>query len=367
MFPDMIQDEEHVWCSIRDTEKGEQVVAASVEMLEGRPFEFYSLTNVQDLYEMFDEQLGMIQVISISISVILAGILLLIAWYFLRPLKTINSALRTIAAGDYHQRLGKEGGLEFRELSENVNVMAASIEENMGRIRQIAEGRKRFIDSFAHEMKTPLTSILGFADILRLKKVVPEKERQEYSGVIVEETKRLQTLSGKLLQLSLADHTTLELVPVYLPELFESISQFVTLTLDKKGVRFFASSVPTWIKADRELFTSLILNLIDNAAKASKSGGSVVLDCIRDRGWLHITVVNEGIGMTQQELSHAIEPFYMADKSRSRKNGGVGLGLSLCAEIVKFHHMQFQIESTPNVGTKIHLLIREYRKGGNPE
>lgn len=360
-----IQDAESVWCSVLDLEDGQRILTSSEEQIEGRSFQLFCLADVSGLYEIYDRQIEWIRWVSTLVAGVLAGLLLLVVWYFLAPLKRINHLLRQIAGGDYRRRVRQEGSAELRELSGNINLMADAVEQHVEEIRTLAEGRKRFIDSFAHEMKTPLTSILGFADLLRLKREVSPTQRQEYAGIIVEETRRLQTLSGKLLELSLADHAALELEPLFLPGLLEELRESAAIGLEKRGVGLFVSAEPVWIQADRELFGSLLLNLIDNAAKASRSGGTVEVFALRERGKVHLTVTDHGIGMTEEQLRHAAEPFYMADKSRSRRAGGAGLGLALCAEIVKCHHMQLRMESTPGAGTTVHLLMEELIRGGD--
>lgn len=355
-FRDMITDDKNIWSVIKDCGNKKYAVAASVKGIEGGRYNIYSYVDISDLFESFDRQFTLVQWLSVAAVGILGVILQLMFWYFLRPLKKINKALDDIAEGDYSIRIKKQGSLELQELAENINSMAESVEANDQKIRSIAEGRKRFIDSFAHEMKTPLTSILGFADIMRVKKGISEEQRREFSGIIVDETNRLRTLSDKLLQISVAEHIDLDLQPIYLPEFFDEIREIVSLTVKKRGVTLIAESDRIFVVADKELFASLILNFIDNAVKASDDGGCIRLKAKKERGIAHITVADNGIGMTEEQIQHVEEPFYMADKSRSRKNGGAGLGLALCAEIVKRHNMKFKIVSELGKGTVVHLL-----------
>ena len=115
---------------------------------------------------------------SLFCSLFIAVILLGIVYFLLAPLGRMNRTLRQMAQqGDYSLRLLEKGSTEIRELSGNINRMAQSAETNLQEIQQIADGRKMFIDSLAHEMKTPLTSILGFADILRIKREVTPNMR----------------------------------------------------------------------------------------------------------------------------------------------------------------------------------------------
>ena len=203
-------------------------------------------------------------------------------------------------------------------------------------------------------MKTPLTSILGFSDLLRIQRTVPDEQRQEYAGIIVEEAKRLRTLSGKLMELITVGHTQIEKTPQPLPQLFHEVQAVLSPMLEKNDIALQAQPVDGIIEADAELLKSLLYNLIDNAAKASPAGGIVRLDAVLSQeGKVKITVKDFGIGMPQEELRKVIQPFYMLDKSRTRKHGGAGLGLALCVEIVRIHGGELHIESEPGKGTAV--------------
>ena len=156
-------------------------------------------------------------------AAVAAAVIIAFLIYRLLPLKRVNHMLKKIAGGSYDLKLPEHGGYEFRELARNINVMSDSINENVNALKAIADGRKQFVDNFAHEMKTPLTSILGFSDIMRVKKTMTEKERTEYAGIILEETKRLKNLSAKLLELSTTENAPLEFEDVYIPDLFADI------------------------------------------------------------------------------------------------------------------------------------------------
>ncbi|MFQ7746712.1 MAG: sensor histidine kinase [Eubacteriales bacterium] len=260
--------------------------------------------------------------------------------------------------GGYGLRL-RTGSREFRELSQNVNTMARSVEENVERIQGIADSRKQFIDNLAHEMKTPLTSILGFADLLRIKRTVSDKQRREYSGVVVEEAKRLQTLSGKLMELAVANHAKPDYAELDVDLLFREMGLTMAPLLARRGIRLLWESSGEKLTADRELVKSLLYNLVDNAAKASKEGEEVLLSCVKGEGTVILSVSDWGIGMDEKTVRRATEAFYMADKSRSRKNGGAGLGLALCARIAEMHGAQLRIKSAPGQGTTVFLAFPE--------
>ena len=206
-------------------------------------------------------------------------------------------------------------------------------------------------------MKTPLTSILGFADILRIKKQVSDSERVEYAGVIVEETKRLRSLSGKLMGIVAMNGTEIEKKPVKLQDVINETKTALVPLLAKREINLECQSQEITISADEELFKSLLYNIIENAVKASPKGETVILNAAMYEGDAVITVTDHGIGMTPEVVQKAFEPFFMADKSRSRKAGGAGLGLALCRKIANLHSAKLEISSQPNEGTTVFITV----------
>ena len=117
------------------------------------------------------------------------------------------------------------------------------------------------------------------------------------------------------------------------------------------------------LSVDKPLFTSLLYNLVDNAAKASQDGQEIALTCRRAPDGVRLAVSDHGIGMSADSIAKVTEPFYMVDKSRSRKAGGAGLGLALCAEIAKRHGAALLIDSQPGEGTTVTILFPNREKG----
>ena len=168
----------------------QNVLAASTILLEGWYYQIVTVSDITQVFQMEKEQIQYVQWLSVACAAMIAGILLLVVWTLLRPLRKINEGTWEIAQGNYQKRLRVRGYNELSELADNMNRMAEAVEQNVHQLEQVAEDRKTFIANLAHEMKTPLTSILGFADILRVKRMVSNEERQDYANVIVQETRR---------------------------------------------------------------------------------------------------------------------------------------------------------------------------------
>lgn len=333
------------------------LIVGSSLSIENSNYLLYTFESITTVYQSHRTALGFIRTVSVIFAVLSAFGLLLFVWLVLRPLNAVNASIRDIAGGNYSARIKEKGGTEIVELSRNVNSMAQSIEDNVEELQGIADSRKRFVDNLAHEMKTPLTSIVCLADVMRIKKQISDKERTECADIIVEEAQRLKNLSGKLLELTVAGNAELDFKEVNIREILASIETAFTPIFDHSYLYLEIHPIDAIIKADRELFSSLLYNLIDNARKACSVGGTVEVTCKASAKALTIRIIDNGVGMSKSELKRITEPFYMADKSRSRKAGGAGLGLSLCMEIAKRHHASFRIDSEPNIGTTVTVTV----------
>lgn len=358
-FRQTVQSSDGAYALITDYAGREYYLIGSVLSIDGNDYRVFTASDFSAIYETRETALSFITIASVAFALISSGVLLVIVYRLLRPLAKVNRSISEIAGGSYETRAEEKGSAEIRELAQNVNIMAQAIEENIDELQNIADSRKRFIDNLAHEMKTPLTSIICLSDVMRIKKDISEEERIEFSGIIVEEAKRLKALSGKLLELIVAGNAELDIRPTSLADLLAEISAAASPVLENSGMRLKVRPIDATVSVDKELFSSLLLNLIDNARKASKAGDSVDIICGRKEKKLFIAVVDHGIGMSGDEIKKATEPFYMADKSRSRKAGGAGLGLALCAEIAKQHRAELKIASRPNVGTTVYIVMEQ--------
>ncbi len=333
------------------------LTVGSVLDLEGNEYILLTVTDISETYRLYRGQTAKGLWLSAAFALVFSLVLLLFCYFLLRPLGRINGMLGRMIGGEYNRRLPERGGAEFVSLSKNVNALAGAVEQQTTVLQEVADSRKRFVDNMAHEMKTPLTSILCMADLLRIKRSVTDKERMEYAGVIVEETKRMQALSKKLLTLATADGSAPDFRETSLSELLSDIENAMQPVLERRSIRLTVAGDDVRVWVDRQLFQTMLVNLIDNAAKASSDGQRVVVYHTMRDGQLLLAVVDEGIGMTAAELRHATEAFWMADKSRSRKAGGAGLGLALCKEIADLHGARMTLESERGKGTTVTLQL----------
>ncbi len=295
--------------------------------------------------------------VSLTVSLAGAGLLVVVVRTMLRPLHNLSRTARRIAGGDYAQRLELTSGDELAGLAQDMNRLARAVQQRVEQLENTAESQKTFTANMAHEMKTPLTSILGFADLLQLQKQVPDEQRMRYAGIIVEETRRLRSLSGKLMELLAVENRNLVLAPVDLPALFQEVATAIQPLLAGSRLRLEEYCQPMVVNGDRELLKSLLYNFLDNARKASPAGGKLVLAGRPRKGWAEICIRDYGRGIPASELDKIRQPFYMVDKSRARKAGGAGLGLTLCEQIVRIHGGRYEVDSRVGQGTLITLYL----------
>lgn len=333
------------------------VLIGSEIVIEGKYYKLITTHDISNIYALFESQVKLVRSVGLIPAMITAGILLIIVRSLLYPLQKVNESTNEIARGHYEKRIEIKGNDEISQLAENMNSMAAAIENKVESLEQVAEDRRIFIGNLAHEMKTPLTSILGFADIMRIKKDISEDEIKEYSGIIVEEAKRLRGLSGKLMELITVGSTNVQFQQVTLKSLISEIEVVLQPIFKSNGLSLKTYIEDGVISVDKELFKSLIYNLIDNAVKASSQDRSIKLITHYDGGNAQIQIVDEGIGIPKDEIDKIINPFYMVDRSRSRKKGGAGLGLALCVEIARIHNSTLSIDSHVGKGTVITISM----------
>lgn len=342
--------------------KKEKLYTASLERIEGVNYYFVTVQDISEVIGIHEDMLQRILMISMGCAVGIAVILLIVVKLLLFPLQKINAGTRAIAQGEYEKRIPEKGRDELSELACNMNRMAEAVEKNVKALEDVAENRKQFIDNLSHEMKTPLTSILGFSDLLQIKKEVPDEKRIEYAGIIKEEAARMRTLSGKLMELITVGEANVEWKLENMRQLFEEVGNSLQVVVHNQKMQLSCEAEEGSLLVDKELFKSLLYNLVDNAIKASGEGGRIQVQGRFEEQEFVVLVKDEGIGIPKEDLSKITEAFYMVDKARSRKKGGAGLGLALCKEIVVLHRGTIQFESQLNCGTTVTIRMKGGRE-----
>lgn len=221
------------------------------------------------------------------------------------------------------------------------------------KLQALNDRQSRFVADLTHELKTPLTSMIGYADLLR-SAPLDESRRRAAADAIYHESTRLESLSQQLLALQglQTDSVTLGSVPV------AAVFADVTRSLPDAALDCDAPAGAA-VRADRVLLADLLRNLVLNALHAEPKDGTVHLTCAEAGGQWRLTVRDNGCGIPAGALPHLTEPFYRVDKARARANGGSGVGLALCAEIAAAFGTKLEFESTPGEGTTVAICLQK--------
>ena len=216
------------------------------------------------------------------------------------------------------------------------------------------ELRREFTANVSHELKTPLTSISGFAELMK-DGLVGEKECREFAGDIYKESRRLISLVEDIIRLSRLDEAGFEpeKTDVDLYDLAGSVLGYLGDAAEKAGVTLDLSGSHEAITAPRQIVEELIYNLCDNAIKYNKPGGSVTVTLENADGHARLTVADTGIGIPREAQGRVFERFYRVDKSHSKSIGGTGLGLSIVKHAAQFLGAKIDLSSVPGEGTTI--------------
>lgn len=262
-----------------------------------------------------------------------------------RPIEQINEATKKVALGEYDIELESKREDEIGELTNNFNKMTHGLKstENL---------QKEFINNVSHEIKTPVSSIEGFAKFLKDKNLTQE-EREEYANIIIEEAKRLENLTGKILKLSKLNNQEI-ITNKQEIEVAEQIRKAISLLepkWSKKDIKINVSLEEKIFLGDEDLIFQVWVNIIDNAIKFSNEGGSIDIKVYEKDGNINVEIKDRGIGMKEEELEKVYDRFYQIDRSHSKE--GSGLGLAIVKRIVELSEGEIEIKSKENKGTTV--------------
>lgn len=323
------------------------------------PYEGYTLVyryNIEETINSWNQLKNTLYLASTVLSVCLAFCLLVLLNRIFRPLKQISDASMGIAAGEYEKRLPVSGNDELAFMSQSFNHMAMEIQKQMADLNEAARQKQQFVDNFAHELRTPLTAIYGYAEYIQ-KAVITEEDKIMSCGYIMSECKRMENMAYQLLDLAMMRNNDIKKENIEMEKLLEAVKNTIQRKACEKEIEVTYSRETDYITGNAELLESLLVNLIDNAIKASKPKDCIKVKAYQEDNVKVLSVRDCGKGMTVRQLQHVKEAFYRADKSRSRKEGGAGLGLSICEQIAELHDAYLQLKSGPMEGTEVKVIF----------
>lgn len=320
-------------------------------------------TDLTPIFEAREEQIDFFIRISTLCSLIISVTLYIGVSMITRKIKILKQAANEILKGNYHIKVKNLGNDEFGTFAKTFNEMTSSVNENVKRITNISENRKNFIRDLTHEIRTPLTSIIGYSSLLKSGKVQDNKTIIDYARRINEEGNYMKKMSEQLMNLLLLENGQVCLTKINLSETLLSILEELSLAFPSLVIKHQIEP-HIWIMSDEVLVKSLIQNLVKNAMQAYSEnelpeyyGKMIVWVLLYPDATMQI--IDRGKGIPQEELEKIREPFYTLKKDRNREFSGMGLGLSLCLKIIELHHGNLQIQSEVGEGTGITFSLGE--------
>ncbi|MDH4186768.1 MAG: heavy metal sensor histidine kinase [Nitrospira sp.] len=288
----------------------------------------------------------------VALAVSLAG-----GWFMagraLRPVDAITLAAQRIAGGDLTQRLTAPAAAdEIGRLTNTFNNMIDRLETSFRQIRQ-------FSSDASHELRTPLTVMRGETE-LALRR---PRETEDYKAVMesnLEEIDRMTRIVDELLFLSRADmgEVKMEHLPVSLESLVEDVQRQASLLGQERKVQVaLTRTAPAVVLGDELRLRELFLNLVDNAVKYSRPGGTVEMALTVEQGKARLSVTDHGIGIVQEDLGQIFDRFYRTDNARAHTKKGTGLGLAICAWIAESHSGQIEVRSKAGEGSTFTVML----------
>lgn len=314
------------------------------------------LETMEDVTEVFEERAMGFQLyrrVTLAMLGVSTVALFLICSFLTKPIRLLARATRRMAVGDYDYRARQVSNDELGQLTQDFNSMANVLEGTIDELQSEIQAREDFIAAFAHELKTPLTAIIGYADLLRSRELDGEKHFLS-ANYIYTEGKRLENMSFRLLDIIVTRREQIEPQPVSAEIFFRYLEDMFAGNKDQRLQTAFEMGT---VYAEVNLIKSVLSNLVDNACKASQPGGVVEVSGRLVEGGYEFQVQDYGTGIPEEELQRVTEAFYMVDKSRSRSRNGAGLGLALCVEILRLHNSELWIDSTVGEGTCMSFVL----------
>lgn len=254
---------------------------------------------------------------------------------------------------------------ELKPLVQKLSYQKKDIDKQISKLKvdvdektRESDFRREFTANVSHELKTPLTSISGFAEIIQ-NGIVKEEDIPRFAGKIYDETQRLITLVGDIIKLSQLDENAIlakkERLDLY--NTCAGVIAHLQVTANKKNITFEQKGEHIDVDAVEQILEEIIYNLCDNAIKYNKENGKITVTTSSNQGRPFVKVTDTGIGIPQDELDRVFERFYRVNKSHSKEIGGTGLGLSIVKHGAAYHNAKVSIESKVNQGTSITIIF----------
>lgn len=341
-------EEENAAGKVVHMEDGDFYVSGMTVVIMGKKFIVGVVRDITD-------SMNMVRLLALRCGLICAGIAafaILLTILFLRkslmPIEWLTENARKIASGEYDSRIEWKRRDELGTLGESFNIMAESVKHHICKVETAAKDQNMLLHALAHEMRTPVTAISGYAYVLQYARL-SEEQKTEAAVFIYSESLRLERLTKKITELVHMDSAKIEKQTIQAADLFAQLAQIEKSVREKSGenLLYYRCEAGAEIDGDVDLLLMLLTNLIDNAYKA----GAEKIVVGFEKGILSVS--DDGSGILPEQIEKIMQPFYQGDASRNQQ--GFGLGLALCQKIAALHGSRLQVSSVVGVGSKFYI------------
>ena len=318
----------------------------------GASIAFKPMPQIRDIQKRISTIILVVQLLGLVISFFVAFIL---TKQILKPVKRMRDAAKSIASGNFSERIPVTSGDEIGQLAVTFNSMTESLSE-------LENMRTSFISDVSHELRTPMTIIGGFVEGI-LDGTIPEESRDKYLSTVLEEVRRLSKLVSQLLEASRLEQgkTEIKKTSIDINRLVaETIFSYEKSMTEKEvNVDLNLDESSCYAFADKDSIKQVLINLIDNAIKFTNQGGDIAIKTLRKDKKIYVSIRNSGEGIPAKDIKLIWERFYKSDKSRSNDKKGVGLGLHIVKTIIAKHGGEVFVQSKEGEHTTFTFVLDE--------
>lgn len=346
---------------IEEKEGRYYIYVSSCTLLMDKKLNIVNSRDITSIYTMMEQQSNYYKLLLISVLVVCSIFMYILSTLLTKPLEALQKVSESFGRGDYDARAAISSKDEIGSLADTYNTMADSVVDHMDELKNMVARQEQFVADFTHELKTPMTSIIGYADTLRSREM-PRSQQIMAASYIFSEGQRLEAMSMKLFEFIYTKQHSLNTKKLSIKRLMDTVAVSVEPMLTVKSITLDTACTEDFISGDIDLLRSAFINLIDNGRKASLEGSTIRFTAQATDTHVTLTVQDFGTGIPEEHLSKIWDAFYMVDKSRSRKEGGAGLGLSLAALIFDSHKATVEVSSTMGQGTRFAITFPLYNQ-----
>ncbi|HUW78026.1 MAG TPA: MtrAB system histidine kinase MtrB [Candidatus Nanopelagicaceae bacterium] len=334
-------------------------VGSKIDIPGAGTYELYSLFATTAEAATLDLVMRALVTVGAALLLLLCAITFLVVRQVVAPVRAAARLSQRIAAGELEQRMAVHGQDDLAVLARSFNEMALSLQEQINALENLSQLQQRFVSDVSHELRTPLTTVRMASDVLHASRQDFQPAVARSAELLMAQLDRFEALLAELLEISRFDAgvATLEIDHADIRELVLTAVDALTPVAETRGSQFVQKLPPDPVisEVDSRRINRILRNLLSNALEYGESPIEVTL-VVTDSAFA-IGVLDQGPGMTPDEVSRVFDRFWRADPARARTSGGTGLGLSIALEDARLHSGWLDIWSEPGIGTHMRLTI----------